>query len=565
MIDVEEIWACRGELDTERLNEGRQLGLSAAVAEVAARRATGGLRSYLAPRLADLPSPSLLPDMQASAERLADAIEAGEQVGIFGDYDADGCTASAVLSRFLSELGMNPSVRLPHRLKDGYGLAPTMVEELAPTCDLLITVDCGATAFPALERAKELGLPVIVCDHHTVADSIPPAVGIINPKRADSEYPPGEPAAVGVAWNLAAWTRNVLRERGFFAQRDEPDLVALMGLVALGTVADMVPLTGANRIFVRRGLQALEDTDYQGLRTLRNHAKDKLLTERSLGFDFAPRLNAAGRLADADLAWRLLVTDDEAEAEALFEQLDALNKERRSLQKATVDEVMRRVATADRLPDFILAYDPSWHPGVVGLAAGRLVDRYHRPAAVVGMMGKGSARAPEGINLVDALKTVSSDLASYGGHQVAAGLTLGADADLRRIRSGLNLAIREQLGEAGHRKVLYYDAEVEPWAAHLDLAREFRHLAPFGMANPEPVLLARNLEVVQRNDYKSEFTRIAIASPLQRGGIWMDGFRMGRTADRGNRIDVLYEVGIDCFKGVWRARRRVIAQKAAQP
>jgi single-stranded-DNA-specific exonuclease len=565
MNSTNEVWLSRGELDTERFAEALRLGLSEPAGQVAARRATGSLRSYLQPRLADLPSPSLLPDMQVAAERLADAVCAQERITIFGDYDADGCTSSAVLSRFLGELGSQAKVRLPHRLKDGYGLAPSMVEDLAPDCDLLITVDCGATAFPALELAQKLALPVIVCDHHTVASSIPPAVAIINPKRPDSDYPPGEPAAVGVAWNLAAWTRHVLRERGYFKDRPEPDLVALMGLVALGSVADMVPLTGANRIFVRHGLKSLENSPYPGMRVLRAHAKDPVLSERSLGFDYGPRLNAAGRLADADLAWRLLVSEDETEAKLIFEQLDELNKERRELQKKTVEEVMRRVAKTEHLPDFIVAHDPSWHPGVVGLAAGRLVDRYHRPAAVIGMQGKGSARAPEGVNLVAALATMSSELASYGGHLVAAGLTMAPGGKIERLRAGLNLAIREQLGEAGHQKRLLYDAELPPWRAHLDLARELRELAPFGIGNPPPVLLARGLEVVSRRDYKSDYTRIAVAAPVQAGQVWLDGFRMGRTADTGQRIDVLYEVNVDFYREQWLAKRRVIALRPEQP
>ena len=424
MNDVDEIWVCRGEVDALRMHEATAQGLAPVVAEVVAARTTQRLEDFLNPQVGHLPSPDLLPDMQPASERLADAVQAGERVTVFGDYDADGCTASAVLYRFLQSVGLEPRVRLPHRLKDGYGLAASMVDELAPHCDVLITVDCGATAFDALERAKELKLPVIVCDHHTVADEIPPAVAIINPKRADSAYPPGEPAAVGVAWNLALWTRRVLRERGFFAERQEPNVEALLALVALGTVADMVPLTGANRIMVRRGLQELERTDYLGLTTLRSAAKDPVLTERSLGFDFAPRLNAAGRLSDADLAFRLLVTDEAEEASSLFGQLDELNTSRRALQRKTVDEVMRRVAKAERLPDFIVAYDADWHPGVVGLAAGRLVDRYHRPAVVIGMQGKGSARAPDGINLIEALHAGAEDLARYGGHKVAAGLTL---------------------------------------------------------------------------------------------------------------------------------------------
>ena len=564
MAGISEIWRARGEVDALRLHEAEQLGLAPVVTEVVAARTTGDLSAFLTPSVRQLPSPDLLPDMDTSAQRLADAVQAGERVTVFGDYDADGCTASAVLYRFLSQLGCPVQVRLPHRLKDGYGLAASMVDQLAAGADVLITVDCGATAFEALERAQALGLPTIVCDHHSVADSIPPAVGVINPKRADNRYPPGEPAAVGVAWNLALWTRKVLRDRGYFRDGAEPDVEALLALVAVGTVADMVPLTGANRVFVRRGLRELERTPFVGLHVLKEGARDAELTERSLGFDVAPRLNAAGRLADADLAFRLLVTDDPTEARALYEQLDALNADRRKLQRDTVGEVMRRVREVEQVPDCIVAYDPQWHPGVVGLAAGRLVEHYHRPAVVIGMQGKGSARAPEGVNLVAALRSAQGELERYGGHHAAAGLTLKAEARLARLRAELNLAVREQLGEVGHQKVVLYDAELPPWEAHLGVAQQLRQVAPFGMANPVPVLLARRLTVLQRKDYKSDFTRLAVAAPTQQRQIWMDGFRIGRAADRGAVVDVLYEVQIDRYKGELQARRRVIALREAQ-
>ena len=564
MTGVTEVWLPRGEVDALQLHEATQLGLASVVAEVVAARTSESLDDFLKPHVRNLPRPDLLPDMDQAAHRLADAIEAGERVTVFGDYDADGCTAAAVLYRFLNELGCPTHVRLPHRLKDGYGLATSMVDGLAPDCDVLITVDCGATAFEALERAQELSLPVIVCDHHSVAETIPPAIAVINPKRLDNEYPPGEPAAVGVAWNLVAGTRAVLRQRGYFNGRDEPRIELLMALVAIGTVADMVPLTGANRIFVRRGLRELERTSYAGLKVLRTASKDPALTERSLGFDLAPRLNAAGRLADAHMAFQLLVTDDPQEAQELFAQLEELNASRRSTQRSTVDEVMRRVRRAERLPDCIVAYDAQWHPGVVGLAAGRLVDRYHRPAVVIGMQGKGSARAPDGINLVAALGAASGQLARFGGHQAAAGLTLKPDADVARLRSDLNLAVRDQVGEHGHRKRLLYDTELAPWQAHLDIAQQLRQIAPFGMANPQPVFLAKGLEIRRRNDYKSDFTRLAVAAPVQSGQVWMDGFRIGRAADTGSCVDVLYELHIDRYKGEWQARRRVIALRMAQ-
>jgi single-stranded-DNA-specific exonuclease len=545
------------------------MGLGDAAAEVVARRCVGsdGPAAFLAARLSGLPSPGTLPDIDAGAERLADAVVGGERVTVFGDYDVDGCTSSAVLLRFLADCGLAAKVRLPHRLKDGYGIKPSMVEALAPEADLLITVDCGATAFDALERARDLGLDVIVCDHHTVANKVPVAVAVINPKRPESTYPGGEPAAVGVAWNLVAWTRKNLRERGFFDGREEPDIAALLDLVALGTVCDMVPLNGANRTFVRHGLRRLSQRATTGLRVFQVGAKCNQPTDASdLGFRLGPRINAAGRLADAQIALDLLLCDDEAEAQRLFEVLDGLNVERRETQRQATREAEEMVRAAAHLPDAIVAYNPDWHPGVVGLVASRLAERFNRCAVVIGSGGKGSARAAGDLSIYDAVAAGRDCLSSFGGHRAAAGLTLTDLGQLGRLRERVNRSVREQIGALGHRRTRLFDVELAPHRAIVDLALELRQIAPFGMGNPAPVFFAQQVEILQRTVKNKGFTILSVDSPgaLDGGSNWarkceLSGFDLSPSADAGAVVDVLYTVEVNTFRGRESVRRRIQA------
>ncbi len=508
--------------------------------------------------------PDLLPDVAKAAPVLSDAIEAGRRILIFGDYDVDGTTSAAVLTLFLRACGHHSvSTQLPHRMKDGYGIRADRVEAIAQRTDLLITVDCGATAFEALERAADLGLEVIVCDHHTVADKVPPARAVINPKRADNRYPGGEPAAVGVAFNLVIATRRELRRRGYFGDAGAPRLDALLELVALGTVADMVPLTGANRIFTRMGLESLQNSKLLGLRALAQYCKAEHITERELGFDFGPRINAAGRLDSADPAFNLLVAQEEAEAQKLAEHLNDLNLKRRTIQKQIVEEAVRIVTDWSELPPCIILRNEAWHPGVVGIVASTLVRRFHRCAVVIGEAGKGSARAVDGQNIFEALKSAENLLDRFGGHAAAAGLQfVGDDDDFRALRQAVCQHLRLTLGDRLYQRVRRYDLKLHPKYANTNLAWELAALGPWGQGNQRPIFMASDLVVMDTKPGKSGYLAIRVEAPDGGQPVSLFGFQLDdlrQFADSGGSIDVLYEIALDTFRGVTRARRRILA------
>jgi single-stranded-DNA-specific exonuclease len=375
-----------------------------------------------------------------------------------------------------------------------------------------------------------------------------------------------------VAWNLAAWTRKHLRDRGFFQGRAEPDLAELLDFVALGTVCDMVPLSGANRTFVRHGLRQLDKGLSVGLRVFKAGAKcNDPIDASDLGFRLGPRINAAGRLADAQTALDLLLSDDEAEAQRLFEVLDALNKERRETQRAATLEAENMVRAAGQLPDAIVAYNPNWHPGVVGLVASRLAERFNRCAVVIGTGGKGSARAAGDLSIYDAVAAGRECLSAFGGHRAAAGLTLTDRERLGRFRELVCRAVREQIGEAGHRRTRLYDVELPPHRAVVDLALELRQIAPFGMGNPVPVFLARNVEILGRTEKNKGFTILRVNGPgaedngtRQPRKYEISGFDLSPSADAGALVDVLYTVEVNSFRGREYVRRRVQVLRKAE-
>lgn len=562
-----EIWELRGQPDPGIRQAAKAQQLSDTAADLLCRRLESpeDLKELAEHRLSARFDPGLLPDMAAAAAKLADVVQAGQRVLIFGDYDVDGTTSAAVLTRFLSLCGHGSvSTRLPHRLKDGYGIQASMVDDLAEAADLLITVDCGATAFDALERAQELGLEVIVCDHHTVAETVPPACAVINPKRADNQYPGAEPAAVGVAFNLVMATRRELRQRGFYnSGRPEPRLDGLLELVALGTVADMVTLTGINRLFTRLGLAELQEPSNVGLAALRALGRPGPVDEVALGFHYGPRINAAGRLDRADPAFELLVTEDPERARQLATQLDDYNRERRELQRQVLESAVERVRAWEHLPDVIILQNPDWHPGVVGIVASGLVRRFNRSSVVIGSQGKGSARAVEGQSIYAALNAGRGLLDRFGGHRAAAGLTFSGDREaLAELRETVNLALREQLGPDLHRRRRIFDLVLHPGYAHRDLARELDRLGPWGQGNPRPVFLGQQLQLLETRPGKKGYLGLWVGGFQGNRGVQLFGFdleELSQFADSGDPVDVLYELSVDHYRGEERARRRVLA------
>ena len=462
-------------------------------------------QNYLAPSFkTDLPDPSAFLDMDRAAERLADAVAANENVAVFGDYDVDGATSSALLIRFFRALGLGVRLYIPDRLSEGYGPSVAAMRTLADEgMKVVITVDCGTQANTALEAARDAGLDVIVADHHLPGQTLPPAYAIVNPNRHDDRSGKGQLAAVGVAFMLAIAVNRSLRARGWFAARPEPDLRQWLGIVALGTVADVVPLTGVNRFLVWRGIEAMETHPLPGIDALKQVAGLTAKIEPyHLGFVLGPRVNAGGRVGQCDLGARLLSTDDVVEAQAIAAELDALNKQRQEIEKATCAEAIALVESDARLreaPVLVVARD-DWHPGVIGIVASRLKDRYHRPTIVIAIkdgVGKGSGRSVSGLDLGSVVVAAREQglLINGGGHAMAAGLTIAPD----KIEAFTAFMIK-RIGAEGlnspEGRVLPLEGALRIDGATTDLCALVAKVGPFGAGNREPVFAFAGVRIV---------------------------------------------------------------------
>jgi single-stranded-DNA-specific exonuclease len=475
-----------------------ELGLHPVAARVMACRGLGDpaeAQRFLAAGLADLPDPFSMKGMEAAVERIARALARGERIALYGDYDVDGVTSTALLGGFLRAAGADVVTYVPHRLVEGYGLNTVGGRRLvAQGARLLVSLDCGITSVAEVKAAADLGVDAIVVDHHTVPVELPAAVAILNPHQPGCPYPYKHLAAVGVTFCLAMALRKRLREAGRFGPgRPEPVLREALDLVALGTVADVVPLTGVNRILVRWGLAEIERTRRPGLRALKRVAgieEGAPVTAGQVGFRLGPRINAAGRLDDAGRGVRLLSTRDESLAAALAEELDRENRARQEIEREMLAEALAdagaRVAAGAR---GLVLSRPGWHPGVVGIVAARVVERFHRPAVLVGVadgVGKGSGRSIEGFHLHEALSACAGHLSRFGGHRHAAGVTLDPAA-IPGFREAFERHAAAALGEDD----LVPRTRLEGWVAAelLDerAATDLERLAPFGAGNPEPV------------------------------------------------------------------------------
>jgi len=461
--------------------------------------------SFLAPKLRDLlPDPSRFKDMDAAAARVAQAIQRNEKIAIFGDYDVDGATSAALLSRFLHAVGAQP-VRLyvPDRGREGYGPnAPALLKLKEEGAGLVLTVDCGVTAFAPLQAAKAAGLDVVVVDHHVAEPHLPEAAAIINPNRLDETPGHGQMAAIGVAFLLAVAVNRKLRQDGWYNDaRSAPDLMQWLDLVALGTVADVVPLTGVNRALVAQGLKVMAQRRNAGLRALAEVASiSERLGAYHCAFLFGPRINAGGRVGRSDLGARLLSTDDANEARSLAQELDVLNTERRDIEARVLEEACRQAdAQAAQRPHLIFVAGEGWHAGVIGIVAGRLKDRYERPTCVVVLengIGKGSGRSINGFHLGNAVIAAreSGIIAKGGGHAMAAGFEVEAGR-VEELRAFIDQRIDHHFSGQPPRAVLDIDGALQPRGASPEFATMLEKLAPFGSGNSEPRFAFSNVRV----------------------------------------------------------------------
>lgn len=566
MAEAGRRWIDPAPVEAERVRQlAAELGLNRQVAEILVRRGRGSpadARRWLRPRTSHRHAPEALPDMEAAVRRVAEAIEGGETILVHGDYDADGMCSAALLTRGLRQLGGDARPFVPHRTEHGYDLGEAGLERAVEEgASLILTADCGVTAVEAVEEGKAAGLDVVITDHHQPGPRLPRAAAVVNPSRAESEYPFAGLAGVGVSFKLL---------EALFSRDGRPpeELNQHLDLVGLGTVADQVPLVDENRVLVRAGLAALDRTRKPGLRALleaAGYGDGEELSASAVSYGLAPRLNAVGRISDANHGVRLLLTDDPDEARDLARALERQNRQRREADGRVLAEALERLeesydASRDR---GVVLWGEDWHPGVIGIAASRIVEKIHRPAVLVTFregVGRGSGRSIDGFHLVDALGRCDGALERYGGHRMAAGL---------RVQRSRVEEFDEQFREiAGHEleetdlvPELTLDLELRLSEADRDLFDWLDHLAPFGTENPRPVLASAGVRFTSTcrvgRDGKHLKGRLVDDEGTELEAI---GFGMGDRADElhlSPRWDVAYRLTADTYRGRSRLQARL--------
>ncbi len=498
-------WEIRQPEDAAAEDLARALGLTPLIARLLLNRGVGDAaagRRFLSPSLQDLHDPFRMCHMDRAVERVLTALRRGEQVAVWGDYDVDGITATSLLLLFLRRIGLRCSYHIPSRLEEGYGLNIPAIDDIAAAGNsLLITVDCGVSDVEPIAHAVERGLDVLVLDHHQVPETLPAAVGILNPHRPDCEFPTRDLAAVGVAFNLVMALRAELRRRDAFLDGEEPNLREVLDLVALGTVADIVPLLDENRIITRFGLEELSAGRRPGVAALKEVAGlfGGAVSSGQVAFRLAPRINAAGRLGSAAKGVELLTTRSYSTALKLARELDAINAKRQGIEQTIyrqAAEQAERQAGGGK-PGVLVLASEQWHVGVVGIVASRLVEKFGCPVVLVsldGEAGRGSARGIDGVHLYDAMVSCADHLLAYGGHRLAAGLSIERAA-VDRFRDAFGRAIDQQRAGQLLRKTVHIDAAVQPGQWRDAEVATLDQLAPHGLGNPEPLFEGRGLEL----------------------------------------------------------------------
>jgi single-stranded-DNA-specific exonuclease len=494
-------------------------GLSSILGEVLVNRGIGPdeCQAYLEPRLKDLlPDPSGFRDMDVAAAIIARHIIDDRPMAVFGDYDVDGATSSALLIRYMSAVGGRMVPYIPDRMAEGYGPNLPALQKLADDGhELIITVDCGTTAFEVLDAAADLNIRVVVVDHHLAEDRLPTTDALVNPNRLDCSGGHGNLAAVGVTFLLLIALNRELRLHGWFGKRKEPNLLQMLDLVAVGTVCDVVPLTGLNRALVAQGLKVMANRRQLGLTTLGDIAR--LVGPPSTyhaGFLIGPRLNAGGRVGRSDLGVRLLTTDDPEEATGIAVELDRLNQERQRIEKIVLEEALAVSASQDNRA-VIVADGEGWHPGVIGIVASRLKDRTGRPAIVIAREGdtaKGSGRSIKGVDLGAAVTAARQAglLVNGGGHVMAAGLTVES-SKIGELADFLNERLGSQVTDAARSRSLTIDGAISPSGATNDLVNELEMAGPYGSGNPEPRVAVSDCRLIKADIVGGQHVKLIAA------------------------------------------------------
>ncbi|MBN9318624.1 MAG: single-stranded-DNA-specific exonuclease RecJ [Caulobacterales bacterium] len=525
-------WRRRPASESAARDHQLRLGLSEPLAwALAARGIDGtGVDNFLSPTLKALfPDPSSFMDMDRAASLLVDAVERGTPTAVFADYDVDGASSAAQLVRWFRAMGRELSIYVPDRIAEGYGPSPAAFRRLKEQgAELVVTVDCGAAAHDAIAAAGEIGLEVVVIDHHLMREgAAPAAAAVVNPNRPGCESGQGVLAAAGVTFVLLAALNREARRRGLFSDQAEPDLRQWLDLAAMGAICDVTQLVGFNRALASLGLKTMSSWRNPGLAALleASGSEQKPASTFHAGFILGPRINAGGRIGRADLGARLLSTDDPAEARALAAELHALNAERKAVEAAVVDaavDSLERESNFDPDSPVIVVAGDDWHPGVIGIVAGRLRERYRRPALVIGVdraadVGRGSGRSQPGINLGRAVQAAFDEglLMAGGGHAMAAGLTVRPSA-IPELRAFLTERLAGE-SEAAGPEMVEIDALVQPGGCDRALWTDFQRLAPFGPGNPEPLFALSDVRVERPMAMNGGHVRVTLAGPTGRG------------------------------------------------
>jgi single-stranded-DNA-specific exonuclease len=576
----------RDRLDLEALGRAQAMtqlwGHSDLLARVLAARGQSAdtVQSYLAPALRDLmPDPDSLQSMPAAVDRLCRAIAGGETVAIFGDYDVDGACASALLAGFLEACGTPFIIHIPDRIFEGYGPNAEAIRALAGQgASLLVTVDCGTTSHEPLAEARRLGLDSIVIDHHQAPAELPETVAVVNPNRQDDLSGLGHLCATGVVFMVLVALNRRLRADGYWTVlRPAPDLLDRLDLVALATVADVVPLTGLNRAFVTKGLLVMRARQHPGLRALFDCAgANGPPTCQHLGYLIGPRINAGGRIGDAALGAKLLLMTDDAEAAAVAAELDRLNRERQAIEAATVEEAVAEAQASLGLDDHgavVVTAQDGWHAGVVGLVAARLKERFRRPAFAIAMNGKtgtGSGRSVPGVDIGRAVRAAvdAGLLVKGGGHAMAAGITIVRER-LGDFRAFMEERLSDVVERARSDEALLIDAALTAGGARADLVEQIDQAGPFGSGNPEPVFAFPAHRIVEAAQVGNGHVRVRARSGdgAMLGAIAFrcadEPLGRGLLAARGDAMHLAGCLSIDRWGGGERVQLRIL--DAARP
>jgi single-stranded-DNA-specific exonuclease len=552
-----------------------QLGISPLVAQLLALRGlteAPAAASFLSSSLrSDLPPPLLMRDMDAAVGRIVHALQRQELICVWGDYDVDGTTGTAVLVSFLREIGAQPIYHVPHRIDEGYGLNIDGLRRLKKSdVRLVVTVDCGISNGPEIDAAKALGLDVVVVDHHQPPEVLPSAVAVVDPHRGDCLFPDKGLCAAGLVFYLIIALRARLREAGWFQPSEHPDVRRYLDIVTLGTIADMVPLQGVNRTLIRRGLWELGSSIRPGICALKqvaNITTDEI-SAGQVGFQLGPRINAAGRVDYGLKVVELLTTESNDVALRIARELDAHNRERRAIEAGVLAQAsgMAEAHFDHTDPCSVVLSGENWHPGVLGIVASRIVERFHRPTVIIGLeagQGKGSARSIRGFHMIEAFRRCADHLEKFGGHEFAGGLSIRREK-VEAFAHAFEAVARETLTPSELRPRLEIDAQLNFGEIGLPLVRNLESLKPFGIGNPEPLFVTTAVEVCERRPFSA-----GVRFRLRQDNRTIGGVAFGAGEDFpgavGTRVDVAYRLSENRWNGTSTVELKIVDVRLAGP